>query len=217
MATRRDARLDQRDSICREDWSKLWATSEFKAGSGGDLRHGSVVDGQVFVAVQPGRVQDAIEPVRALIDGQAGSLTKAMRARPHGVGRHAESDGVAALQIHQVETYLDGDVDMDIGVEIMGAEGQRTRIAVPQVTDDCLQERDLEGLADVLHAETLRRLPAGIGEPAGCEAEPQRIRKAIEEDMVPDAADGRVRRRRQRAGRQRMRKAGPIRQRRRWR
>jgi hypothetical protein len=35
--------------------------------------------------------------------------------------------------------------------------------------------------------------------------------------MVPDAADGRVRRRRQRAGRQRMRKAGPIRQRRRWR
>jgi hypothetical protein len=62
--------------------------------------------------------------------------------------------------------------DMDIVFEIIGAEDQWTRIAVPQVTDDCLQERDLEGLAAVVNSETLRRLPARIGEPARCEAEP---------------------------------------------
>jgi hypothetical protein len=111
-------------------------------------------------------------PVRALIDGQAGPLTKAVPARAHGVCRHAKSDGVAAPQIHQVEAYLDGDVDMDIVVEIIGAEDQGTRIAVPQVADDCLQERDLEGLADIVHSESLRRPPARIGEPARREAKP---------------------------------------------
>jgi hypothetical protein len=75
-----------------------------------------------------------------------------------------------------------------------------------QVTANSLQQGDLDGLADVIHPETPGRRQARAGESARCEAEPQRIRKAIEEDMMPDTTDRRVRRR-QGAGRQRVGKA----------
>lgn len=57
-----------------------------------------VVDGHVFITVQSGRIPEAVEPVGALIDGQAGPLTKLVRTRPHGIGRHTEGNGVAAPQ-----------------------------------------------------------------------------------------------------------------------
>jgi hypothetical protein len=62
-------------------------------------------------------------------------------------------------------------------------------------------------VTDIIDPETAGRLPTRIRESARRKAEPQRIRKAVEEDMVPDAADGRVRQR-QRAGPQRVGKAG---------
>jgi hypothetical protein len=53
---RRCAQLNQRNTVSREDGGKLRADSEFTARSGGELRDGSVVYGQILVAVQPGRV-----------------------------------------------------------------------------------------------------------------------------------------------------------------
>jgi hypothetical protein len=80
-------RLDQRHSVRREARCHLRAASKFAARPSGELPDGSVVDGQVLVAVESGWILDAVGPVRALIDGQAGPLTKAVRARAHGVGR----------------------------------------------------------------------------------------------------------------------------------
>jgi hypothetical protein len=96
---------------------------------------------------------------------------------------------------------------MDIVVQILGAQKQPTTIAIPQVTDDGFEESDFEGLTGIIDTDTARQLSPRIGESARREAEAKRIRKAVEEDMVPDSADGHVRRR-QRPGRQRMGEAG---------
>src|SRR4051812_42617195 len=84
---RRDARLDQRHSVRREAWCQLRTASKFAARPSGELPDGSVVNSKVLVAVEPRRVPDAVGPVGTLIDGQAGLLTKAVRARVNGVGR----------------------------------------------------------------------------------------------------------------------------------
>jgi hypothetical protein len=199
--------LDQGDAIRFKAWGKLGAGSNRTAWSGGEFGDGSVVDGEVFVAVKPGWIPDAIELFGAMIGGQAGPLAKPMRTRAHSIGRHAEGDGVAATQINQIEARPDRDRDMDIVVQILGAQEQRARIAIPQVTNDGFEESNLECLTDIIDTEAAHRLFPRIGEPARREAEAQRIRKAVEEDMVPDTADGHVRRR-QRCGRQRMREAG---------
>jgi hypothetical protein len=80
-------------------------------------------------------------------------------------------------------------------------------ITILQVRDDAFEESDLEGRPDITDTESGRRLFSRIGESARREAEALRIRKAIEEDMMPDIAEGHVRRR-QRAGRKRMGEAG---------
>jgi hypothetical protein len=61
--------LDQRDAVGPEDRSELRAAAKFSAESGGELRDGTVVDCHVFVAVQPGRIPEAVNPVGALICG----------------------------------------------------------------------------------------------------------------------------------------------------
>ena len=158
--------LDQRDAVGPEDCGELRACPQFAPGAGGELPDGTVVNGQVFVAVQSGLIPDAVQAICALIDGQAGPLTKAVRTRAYGIGRYAEGDGVAGPQIEKVETRLDCDVDMDVVVQIAGAQHQRARIAIPQVTDDGLEEGNLEGLTDIIDPETAGRLPPWIGEPA---------------------------------------------------
>ena len=158
--------LDQRDAVGPEDCGELRACPQFAPRSGGELRNGTVVNGQVFVAVESGLIPDAVQAICALIDRQAGPLTKAVRTRAYGIGRHAEGDGVAAPQIEKVETRLYCDVDMDVVVQIAGAQHQRARIAIPQVTDDGLEEGNLEGLPDIIDPETAGRLPPWIREPA---------------------------------------------------
>jgi hypothetical protein len=112
--------LNQRDAVPAEDRSELRAAPKFATGFGGELRDGTVVDGHVFVTVQSGPIPESVEPVGALIDGQAGPVTKSVRTRPYGIGRHTEGDRVAAPQIDRVEARLDGDVDMDIVTQIVG-------------------------------------------------------------------------------------------------
>lgn len=56
-------------------------------------------------------------------------------------------------QIDHVERGLNSDVDMDVGIKVRGAQNEQSRIAVPAIADDGLEEGDLEGLADIIHPE----------------------------------------------------------------
>src|ERR1700730_6379263 len=141
---RRSASSNQCDAIGVENRRQFRASDKFAAGASRELWDSSVVNGEVVVAVQSGGIPNAIELAGVLIDGKAGPLTKPMRPGAHGIGRHAEGDGIATTQINQVKAGLDGEVDMDKVVQIVGAEDQRARISIPQVTDDGFEKRDLE-------------------------------------------------------------------------
>ena len=115
-----------------------------------------------------------------------------MRARVDGVGGNTQCHRISSAQIDQVERLVHGNGHMDKCVEIVCAQRKHSGVTIAAVANDCFEERNLEGLADIEHAEPVRRVLPRIGKSAWCEPEAERIRKPIEEDMVPDAASRRL-------------------------
>lgn len=158
--------LKQRQAVGIENGGQLRTGRQPPPRARRQLRDRSIVNGEVVIAVQSGRIQEPFEQLGALVDRQAGALAQTVRLAPHGVGGNAQCHGISTAQIDQAEGLLRGDMDVHIGIEIRRAQNEHTGIAVAAIADNGLEKRDLEGLTDIEDAKALRRVLAWIGEPA---------------------------------------------------
>lgn len=142
--------LDQSHEVRAEDRRQFRAGYQPATRAG---RNGTIVDREIVVAVQAGGVPDPVEAFGTLVYCDAGALAEAMRAGSYGIRRNTERDWIPTPQIDHIERELNSDVDMDVGIEVRGAQNERSRIAVPAIADNSLEEGDLEGLADIIHPE----------------------------------------------------------------
>jgi hypothetical protein len=84
---------------------------------------------------------------------------------------------------------LEDDGDLDISLQVSGTQEENPRITIAAIANNRFQERDLERLANMVDAESLRRPLPRVRESAGGKAVSESIRKAAQENMVPDATD----------------------------
>lgn len=178
------ASSDDGDSIAIQYRRQFGAPAQPAPRPGIELVNGPVINCDVLILIQARRVADPVGPVRVLIERKACSPTGEVRSSPYGIRGYAHHDRVAASKVDELKRRPNNDLDMDIAIEIIGRDQERSRILVLGVADDRLEKRNLEGGTHVIDAEALAGAASRIGEPARRVAEAKRIEVSIEEEMM---------------------------------
>ncbi len=111
---------------------------------------------------------------------------------PYRIGRNAEGHRLPTPQIDHVHRPGHGHRDMDVVVEIGGTQSEDARIAVPAIAHDGFEECSLKGTAQIVNAETQRRVLTRIRKSARREPKTERVGEPVQKNVVPDAAWGKL-------------------------
>src|SRR4029077_15032846 len=107
--------------------------------SGVELVNGAVVDRNVLVLIQAGRVIDPIGPVGVRVEREAHSPAMLMRLSTHRVRRYAHPNRAAASKIHHTEWLSNHDLHVDVTIQVARRYQECSWVLVLAVADNRLQ------------------------------------------------------------------------------